>query len=80
MTIGAGWYLVHEIFVALVRVTEEAGEAHSGDPQSQKMGYFIPEFLLDKEAVLMNWEGGPEDRGTQGACGTGSLGASCQRH
>jgi hypothetical protein len=27
MTIGAGWYLVHEIFAAFVRMTEEdAGE------------------------------------------------------
>lgn len=25
MTIGAGWYLVHEIFVAFTRITEKAG-------------------------------------------------------
>lgn len=30
MTIGAGWYLVHEIFGAFTRITEKAGEVRRG--------------------------------------------------
>lgn len=48
MTIGAGWYLVHEIFVVFIRITEKAwGE--EGAERGTKC--FIPEFLLDKETV-----------------------------
>lgn len=37
MTIGAGWYLVHEIFAAFTRITEKAeGGRRRGNPHIQK--------------------------------------------
>lgn len=77
MTIGAGWYLVHEIFAAFTRITEKAGEAQSGEPTYSK-DRFIPEFLLDKETVPVNWERRAED-GLQVRGGFGPVDASHQR-
>lgn len=68
MTIGAGWYLVHEIFSAFTRITEGWGGV-KGNPHIQKTECFIPEFLLVKETVHMNWESGVQVR-----WGTGKVG------
>lgn len=77
MTIGAGWYLVHEIFIAFTRITEKAGEVQRGELTYSK-DCFIPEFLLDKETVHVNWESGVED-GLQVRRGFGPVDASHQR-
>lgn len=54
MTIGAGWYLVHEIFVVFTRITEKVGEARTGDAHIHKAPCLIPEIPLDKETILGN--------------------------
>lgn len=38
------------------------GGARSRNPHVQKTKCFIPEFLLDKETVRVNWEGVAEGR------------------
>ena len=55
MTIGAGWYLVHEIFLALTRITEKAGggEWWRRNPHIQKT-------VSSLSSPWISWENGAE--------------------